>query len=81
MLPELLYAKRDKEQSVDLTKLVNQDLAKDFHPWALDYVNGIVCSPLIDLKSLSSFSYIKTADIFLTKRFMMSTSLRAPPLS
>jgi hypothetical protein len=82
LLPQLLYAKRDKEQSVDFTKLLKPDIPKVINPDNLDLFTGIPVSPSIEHPDFSSTSYIAlTANTILTKRFVSSNGLRAPPLS
>ena len=81
LLPELLYAKRDKEQSVDITKLITQDIPKHHNPFTLDFFNSIPGSFSFEIYCFKSSKYIITANSFLTKQFFLSNGLRAPPLS
>ena len=81
LLPELLYAKRDKEHSVDITKLIKQDFPKDLNPFTLDFFNIIPGSFSFELYCFKSSKYIITANSILTERFVLSNGLRAPPLS
>jgi hypothetical protein len=82
LLPQLLYAKRDKEQSVDFNKLLKPDVPKIINPDNLDLFTGIPFSSSIDYCKFSSSSYISlTANTILTQRFVSSNGLRAPPRS
>ena len=81
LLPELLYAKRDKEHSVDITKLIKQDIPKDLNPFTLDIYFSIPTCFSFEIYCFKSSKYILTADFFHSKRFVLSNGLRAPPLS
>ena len=82
LLPQLLYAKRDKDQSIDFHKLVKPDLPKDINPVNFNYSNGIPTSPSTEYFNLfSSFSFISSAEIILTEQLASSNGLRAPPRS
>jgi hypothetical protein len=81
LLPELLYAKRDKEHSVDITKLIKPDLPKDLKPFTPDFSNSVPGSFSFELYCFKSSKYIITANSILTERFVLSNGLRAPPLS
>ena len=82
LLPQLLYAKRDKEHSIDYNKLIKPDHPKEFNSCNLDYFAGIPASPSIEYWNVSSSTdIILSANIILLKRFISSDGLRAPPLS
>jgi hypothetical protein len=82
LLPQLLYAKRDKDQTIDFNKLIKPDLPKDINPGNFDYFNGIPVSLSSEYLNLSfSYSFISPAEIVLTERFVSSNGLRAPPLA
>jgi hypothetical protein len=82
LIPQLLYAKRDKEQSVDFGKLIKPDLSKDINPGNFDNFTGIQSSPSSEYFNSASFSnFIATAKTILAERFVSSNGLRAPPLS
>jgi hypothetical protein len=82
LLPQLLYAKRDKEQSVDFNKLLKPDIPKSFNLDNFDLFTGIPVSLSTEYPDFSSYSYIiLTANTILAKRFISSHGLRAPPLS
>jgi hypothetical protein len=82
LLPQLLYAKRDKEHSIDFNKLIKPDIPKDINPCNLDYFTGIPVSPSTEYLIFSfSASFVLTAETILVKRFISSDGLRAPPLS
>jgi len=83
LLPQLLYAKREKEQSVDFNKLLKPDIPKVFNPENFSYFTGIPVSSSNEYPDFSSSSsyILLTANITLTQRFVSSNGLRAPPLS
>jgi hypothetical protein len=82
LLPQLLYAKRDKEQSIDYNKLIKPDIPKEFNPVDFSFFTGIPVSISHEFCISSSFvRFNPTAGIFLTKRFILFNGLRAPPLS
>jgi hypothetical protein len=81
LLPQLLYAKRDKEQSIDYNKLIKPDFPKDINPGGFDYFAGITAAPPSGPLDPASFSCITTATIIPLERFASSNGLRAPPLS
>ncbi len=82
LLPQLLYAKRDKDQSIDYCKLIKPDLPTDLNPGNFDYSTGIPAyASTAYFNSSSSYNYILTVKITLVKRFISSDGLRAPPLS
>ena len=81
LLPELLYAKRDKEQTVDLVKLIKPDIPRDIQSWSFDYFNSVPPSPAIENSCLPIISYLKTADPVFPERFVLPNGLRAPPIS
>jgi hypothetical protein len=82
LLPQLLYAKRDKDQSIDYNKVINPDIPTDINPGNFDSFNAIPASFSTDFfTSSSSFHFISAAEIFLIKRVVSSNGLRAPPLA
>jgi hypothetical protein len=82
LLPQLLYAKRDKEHTIDFNKLIKTDPPKNLNPFNVDYFTGIPASPSIEYFNVSSSTdIILTAKTILVKRFISSDGLRAPPLS
>jgi hypothetical protein len=81
LLPELIYAKRDKDQSIDYTKLIKPDLPRDINPGSFDSFSTIPGSFIEYFTSSSSYHFISTAEIILIKRAVSSNGLRAPPLS
>jgi hypothetical protein len=82
LLPQLLYAKRDKEQSIDFCKLLNPDFPKDINPGNFDNFSGISSSSANGNYYLTSFLTIISAyRPAVTERFISSNGLRAPPLS
>ena len=82
LLPQLLYAKRDKEHTIDYNKLIKPDPPKDINP-NLDYFTGIPpASPLNNYLPCSfSANLFGSAETILVKRLISSDGLRAPPLS
>jgi hypothetical protein len=82
LLPQLLYAKRDKEQSIDYNNLIEPDLSKDITPGSFDNFTGIHATFLFRYNnSSSSLNIIEIDETTLTERFVSCNGLRAPPLS
>jgi hypothetical protein len=82
LLPQLIYAKRDKDQSINYNKLIKPDLPRDINPGSLDSFSIIPASSFIDyFTSSSSYHFSSTAEFILIKRVVSSDGLRAPPLS
>jgi hypothetical protein len=82
LLPQLLYAKRDKEQSVDLNKLIIPGQSRDVKPGSFDHFIGIPVAYSNDYYNSPSSSEIAgTEETIPIERFLSSNGLRAPPLS
>jgi hypothetical protein len=82
LLPELLYAKRDKEKYIDLAKLIKPDIPKKINPWSPGFFSGLSDSYSNEIFGSSSeiVSYYDDEEL-LSDRFFLSTGLRAPPVS
>jgi len=82
LLPQLLYAKRDKEQSIDFHKLIKPDLSRDINPYNPENFNGILTSTSVGFENSTLTSNVfLAAKTILVERFVSSNGLRAPPLS
>ena len=82
LLPQLIYAKRDKDQSIDYNKLIKPDLPNNINPGNFNYFSLIPASLSTEyFISPSSCPFNSTAEIILIKRVVSSNGLRAPPLS
>jgi hypothetical protein len=82
LLPQLLYAKRDKEQSLDFSKLLKSGIPTDisFDNHLLFFGRSASEVPECDY-FISSTTGFTTAETILVRRFIFSDGLRAPPLS
>jgi hypothetical protein len=82
LLPQLLYAKRDKEHSIDFHKLIKPDLPRDINPCNFDHFIGTPASLSTEyFINSSSTNKILPVKFVLVKRLISSDGLRAPPLS
>ena len=82
LLPELLYAKRDKEKYIDLAKIIKPDLPKEINPWSFSFFFALPDSYLnVTFGSSSKLLSFREDDEFLPDRFFLSAGLRAPPVS
>jgi len=82
LLPQLIYAKRDKDQSIDYNKLIKPDLPRDINPGSFDYFSATPASSSTEyFTSSSSYYFSSTPEFILIKRDISSNGLRAPPLS
>jgi hypothetical protein len=82
LLPQLIYAKRDKDQSIDYHKLIKPDLPKNINPGNFDYFNAIPVSASFEYLPSSSSCYLNsTSEIVFIQRVVSTNGLRAPPVS
>jgi hypothetical protein len=82
LLPELIYAKRDKDQSIDYNKLIKPDLPKDINPGSFNYFSTTPVSSFTEYFPSASYCHFSsTAEFLLLQRVVSSNGLRAPPLS
>jgi hypothetical protein len=82
LLPQLIYAKRDKEQSVEYNNLLKQDLPKDINPDNINNFIGIIAFKTREFDCLTSSSSVFSAtDPIPLERLISCIGLRAPPLS
>jgi hypothetical protein len=82
LLPQLLYAKRDKEQSLDFNKFIKSSVPDNINPDHPVCFNGISIYTADEYLNFASASYIEiSANIIFKEQFIFSHGLRAPPLS
>lgn len=81
LLPQLIYAKRDKDQSIDYNKLIKPDLPNNINPGDFDYFYAIPASSSNGFLNASSCDFCPAAEIIHIRQVESSNGLRAPPLS
>jgi hypothetical protein len=81
LLPQLIYAKRDKDQSIDYNKLIKPDLPNNINPGDFDYFCAIPAFSSNGFFNSSSCDFCPAPEIILIRRVESSNGLRAPPIS
>jgi hypothetical protein len=82
LLPELLYAKRDKEQTVDYAKLLKPGFSKDTSFDSFPTVLGIVSPENISFNPVSGSTPIVDKPVNpLVEPIIFSSGPRGPPLA
>jgi len=81
LLTQLLYAKRDKEQSVDFKKLLDPGSPKVITPDQSTIAGILQPGQRIALHATFPVIYSLSVEFFPVKEFILPSGLRAPPLS
>jgi hypothetical protein len=81
LLPQLLYAKRDKEKSLDILKSFHPELSGGLNPLPVSGFNAIQDKPSCLILDFTTLRFFDSNIPLLSQEFLFSCSLKAPPVA